>query len=406
MISQNSIDTVITSADIVREVERAGVKLTRSGTTLKGCCPFHDEKTASFTVNEKNQFFHCFGCGTGGNVVTFTMKKYNRTFVEAIKQLASNYSITLEETKTEPKDVEKEKETELLKDVYKRTAQYYIGRLHGKASEYALSRFSEKTLQIFKIGYAPDEWQGLWNHLLNECRMPESLLIKSDLFRQNKNGGYYDFFRNRLMFPIFDRVGDVIAFSGRIMPSITQLTDESQPKYLNSSESILYKKKEVLFGLNFAIPAIRKYDVCIVVEGNADVVKLHQLKITNTVAACGTALSAEHIKTISRYTKNICLLYDCDKAGLEATHKNALKIIEAGLNCSVLRIPDTGDGTKQDPDSYFRSEKQFADDYTRYTLRTLYTQSIYCAASIFPNLQTNEMDVFDIYFKKLLENEL
>jgi len=358
MITQSSIDTVISTADIVREVERAGVKLTRSGSvTLKGCCPFHDEKTGSFTVYEKTQSYHCFGCGTSGNVVTFVMKKQNRDFVQAIRELAAQYAITLEETKQEPKDIEKEKEIATLKEIYKRAAQYYLSHLTGKANEYALSRFSEKIISIFKIGYAPDEWQGLWNYLKNECYITESLLIKSDLFRQNKSGGYYDFFRGRLMFPIFDRVGDIIAFSGR------DTSGQSESKYLNSSETILYKKKETLFGLNFAIPAIRKYDVCVIVEGNADVVKLHQLGITNTVATCGTALSPEHIKIISRYTKNICLLFDCDKAGKEATARSALKIIEAGLNCSVLNIPESDDGKKQDPDSYFKHEKHFTECY-------------------------------------------
>ena len=357
MISKTSIDTVITTADIVREVERAGVKLTRSGAILKGCCPFHDEKTGSFTVYEKTQTYHCFGCGKSGNVVSFIMDKYHDSFIEAIKRLAVFYYVTLEETKADPKEIENQKEIDTLKEVYKLAAHYYLKQLTGHAKEYALSRFSEKILQIFKIGYASNDWQGLWNYLKNECRLSESLLIKSDLFRQNKNGGYYDFFRDRLMFPIFDRTGDVIAFSGRYFAG------ESEAKYLNSSENTLYHKKEVLFGLNFAVPAIRKYDVCIIVEGNADVVKLHQLGISNVVAACGTSLSSEHIKAISRYTKNISLLYDCDKAGKEATDKNAVKIIEAGLNCSVLRIPDSEDGKKQDPDSFFKHEKHFAAFY-------------------------------------------
>lgn len=360
MIAPSSIDTVITTADIVREVERAGVKLTRSGSgTWKGCCPFHDEKTGSFTVYEKTQSYHCFGCKESGNVVSFVKKKYNKDFVEAIRHLASNYSITLEETKSEPKDAEKEKEIAALKEIYGRTAQYFIKNLNGKAKEYALSRFSDKIIPVFKIGYAPNEWQGLWNYLKKECKIAESLLIKSDLFRVNKTGGYYDFFRGRLMFPIFDRVGDIIAFSGR------DTSGQSEAKYLNSSETILYRKKETLFGLNFAIPAIRKYDVCVIVEGNADVVKLHQLGVTNVVATCGTALSAEHIKIISRYTKNICLLFDGDNAGREATKKCAIKIIEAGLNCSVLPIPDDINGKKQDPDSYFRNQRQFADDYEK-----------------------------------------
>jgi DNA primase catalytic core len=361
MITQASIDTVISTADIVREVERAGVKLSRSGSgTWKGCCPFHEDKTPSFTVYEKTQSYHCFGgCGASGNVVTFIKTKYNCDFQEAIVKLASFYSITLEFTKSEPKDVEAEKEAATLKEIYKCAAAYFLSHLTGKANEYALSRFSDKILPVFKIGYAPDEWQGLWNYLKNERHIPESLLIKSDLFRQNKTGGYYDFFRGRLMFPIFDRVGDIIAFSGR------DTSGQSESKYLNSSETILYKKKETLFGLNFAIPAIRKYDVCVIVEGNADVVKLHQLGITNTVATCGTALSSEHIKIISRYTKNICLLFDGDKAGKEATKKCALKIIEAGLNCSVFPIPDADDGSKRDPDSYFRSQAQFAEDYEK-----------------------------------------
>lgn len=357
MISQRSIEEVYQAVDIVTVVERSGVKLKRAGSVMKGCCPFHDEKTGSFFIYEKTQSYYCYGCNTGGNAVTYVMKKNNLTFVEAIKELADQCNITLEMDNV-PRDEKKESEMDVLKSIYKDAGAYYVANLKDNALKYATSRFNDKAIAQFQIGYAPDQWHGLWDYLQKLGKYSQQQLIQSELFRQNKNGGYYDFFRGRLMFPVFNRVGNIIAFSGRDM------SGESEAKYLNSSETLLYKKKSTLYGLNFAIPTIKKYDVVILVEGNPDVVKLHQLGIHNVVAACGTALNEEHLKTIAQYTKNICLLYDGDSAGLEATRKNGLKIIQEGHNCSVINIP-TDNGKKQDPDSFFTNKEQFVSIYTK-----------------------------------------
>ena len=361
MIPENSITEVISAADIVREIENSGVSLRRSGATLKGCCPFHDENTPSFIVYPNTQSFYCYGCATGGNVITFLMKKNNMEYIEAIRELAKRYGVDLNETKLSPKEVEKEGKKEVLRNIYKQAGIYYSKQLNGTAKEYALSRFNEDTLSIFKIGYASKQWHGLFDYLTKECGYKPEQLEKSELFRKNKNGEYFDFFRDRLIFPIFDLLGHIIAFSGRDLSM-----QDDVPKYLNSCETDLYKKKEVLYGMNFARAAIRKYDVCVVVEGNADVVKLHQLGVHNVVAACGTALSKEQIKIIERFTKNICLLYDCDAAGITATHRSAQLILEAGLDCSVIYLPKDENGQKRDPDNYINRKSEFRDIYTKY----------------------------------------
>lgn len=356
MIKQDSIDRVLSAVDIVTVIKADGVKLKRSGRILKGICPFHDDHSPSMAVYEDTQSYYCFVCGAGGNAVNYLMKRKNMTYPEAIKHLGKMFNVEVEETKKEPVDEEKQREKETIIYIYETACDFFRSQLAGTAKEYAQGRFDEETISRWKIGYADNGWQSLYLHLKGKG-WTDAQLAASDLFRRNRNGGLYDFFRSRLMFPIFDRTGRVIAFSGRTL-------DGSEPKYLNSGETIIYNKGQELFGLNFAIPAIRKYDVCVLVEGNADVVKLHQLGVTNVVAACGTALTDEQIAAVGRYTNNFCLLYDSDRAGIEATHRNAVRIIEKGFNVVTLTIPNGDHGEKQDPDSFFRSKSQFGIFYT------------------------------------------
>lgn len=356
MITQESIDRVLSAIDIVSVIQSDGVELKRHGRILKGVCPFHDDHDPSMAVYENTQSFYCFVCGEGGNAVSYLMKRRNMTYPEAIKHLAKMFDVEIEETAAKPEDEERQRECESLRSIYEEACRFFQSQLKDGALEYARGRFAEETISRWRLGYADGEWQSLYMHLRSKG-FTDAQLAASDLFRRNKNGGLYDFFRNRLMFPIFDRTGRVIAFSGRSI-------DGSEPKYLNSSETLVYNKGRELFGLNFAISKIRKYDVVVLVEGNADVVKMHQLGVNNVVAACGTALTDDQIQVLSRYTHNFCLMYDSDSAGVEATHKNALHIIEKGYNVITLTIPNGKKGVKQDPDTYFKSKKQFADFFT------------------------------------------
>lgn len=354
MIQQQKIDEVLAATDIVSVIGRK-VNLKKTGRTHKGCCPFHDEKTPSFVVYENSQTFHCFGCGEGGNAINFLMKTKNMSFVEAIKELAKDKNIEITDEKISPEEELKIKEQESQYLIYDAATKFFQSQLSGSPKMYALKRFNQETISRFRIGYAPDSWDSLYKHLKKEG-YSEDLMRKSELFRQNKSGGWYDFFRNRLMFPIFNRVGKIVSFSGRDLSEGIDIA-----KYQNGSETSIFSKRNILYGLNFAIPAIRKYDVAIIVEGNPDLVKLHQLGVCNVVAPGGTALSDEQINIISRYTKNFCFLYDSDKAGQEATKKNSLKVVKAGFTALILTIPQNEKGEKQDPDSFFKSSAQFAE---------------------------------------------
>lgn len=366
MIREQVINDIISSSDIASVIEKCGVTIKRYGSTLKGCCPFHNEKTPSFVVYQKTQTFVCFGCGESGNVVKFLMKYKNLNFVEAIKELANDAGITIEETKPNPEAERLHKERESVYIVYESAAKFYAKELLNYTGDndqtnpllYAKGRFTDETIVRWQLGYAPDSWNGLYNELKKQG-FTEDIISKSGLCKEKKTDGYYDFFRGRLMFPILSRTGKVIAFSGRQI-----VEDKNSGKYINSAESIIYSKKEQLFGLNYAWHDIKKYDVCVLVEGNADVVKLHQLDINNVVAACGTALSKEQIQEIAKITKNFCLLYDSDSAGVAATKRNAELILSGGYNVLVLQIPCDEKGNKQDPDSFFTSKEEFAQFYT------------------------------------------
>lgn len=364
MIPSNTIDEIIRAVNIVDVIQESGVPLKRFGKIMKGCCPFHEEKTPSFVVYENTQSFKCFGCGAGGNVISYVMKKKGFAFYDTVKDLAKKANIKIEFKEQTPEELAVEKEKESMFVFYSAVADYFHKNLYGvdhsHALNYARGRWTAKddeTIRRWSIGYASASWDDLYKAMI-KAGYQESFLKKQDLFRENKSGGHYDFFRDRLIFPIFDKVGRVIAFGGRDLSNKADV-----PKYLNSSETIIYKKHSVLYGMNAAFAAIRKYDVCVLVEGYADVVKLHQIGVNNVVAACGTALTKEQIKEIGRLTKNFCLLYDSDNAGQEATLKSAELItsISMDYNVSVLKLSNT-DG-KSDPDTYFTDSKQFAGFY-------------------------------------------
>ena len=356
MIPKDKINDVLFAADMLTVAEGCGVRLRKSGAVLyRGRCPFHDEKDGSFFVNTKYNRWHCYGCDRRGNSIDFLMELKGLSFVEAVRMLAGQHNIIIEERQPTKEEERKENERRRQQAIYEEAVRFYEQKLKKSpaALKYALSRFNEETIEAFRIGYAPSEPCALYRHLRQKGFLTETL-DDCDLFRKRQDHNTYDLFRDRLMFPIFNTYGSVTAFSGRALTP-----GDGVPKYINSAESVMYTKGATLYGMNFAFRHIRSADMAILVEGNADVVKMHQLGVTNVVAPCGTALTDEQIRLLVRASKNVTLMLDGDAAGRAATERNGKRLVESGLNAYVLEIPPADDGSKQDPDSFFTSKEQF-----------------------------------------------
>lgn len=356
MINQETIDKIFDAAVIV-DVIGDFVKLKKRGVNHVGLCPFHDEKTPSFTVSNAKGIYKCFGCGQSGGVVNFVMEHENKNFPDALRYLASKYNIEIKEEKPSKQDEENHKLKEQLYFINEKANGFFksfenIWNPENTLTlEYLKGRFTHDQILQFQIGYAHDTWDSLLNYF-KSLYLKEEYVLKSNLIKESeKTKKLYDFFRNRIIFPIFDINSRVIAFGGRSIPNKSK---SYESKYLNSPDSILYDKSRVLYGLNFAYKSIQKQDNCYTVEGYTDVIKLHSLNITNTVAPCGTAFTKEHARLIRRYTKNITLIYDADRSGKNAADKNSKIAIENGLNVYIANLPD-----KEDPDSFFKSTEQF-----------------------------------------------
>lgn len=320
--------------DVVSEY----VTLKRSGKSYKGLCPFHAEKTPSFTVSDEFQTWHCFGCGEHGDVFSFLMKIENLTFAEALERLAKRAGVELERFQDRQTS-----RKELLGKLNALAAAYYAGLLKRTpiAIEYLHNRgLADQTIEQFHLGYAALAWDGLVQHLTRkgaDLKVAEQagLIVRGDR-------GLYDRFRHRIVFPIFDIQERVIGFGGRAL-------GDDQPKYLNSPETPLFSKTHSLYGLNLARKAISEKGFALIVEGYMDMITAHQAGFTNCVATLGTALTLEHIKVLSRYTQKIALAYDADSAGMAAALRGAAMFDEAGCDVRIVRLPG-GD----DPDSLIR----------------------------------------------------
>ena len=320
------------------------VNLRRRGKNLVGLCPFHNEKTPSFTVYPENGSFYCFGCGVGGDVITFVRRMENLDYMEAVKQLADRAGMALPEDGYD--DTLAKKRTAILA-ANRAAAKFFHSQLFTDRGRHALNYFLDRgltmeTIRHFGLGFAPDDWRALKNHL-NEQGFDDILLESANLLRRSdKNGkvSYYDNFRNRVMFPIIDPRGNVIAFGGRVL-------DDSKPKYINTSDTLVYKKSNGVFALNFAKNG--NDGKLIIAEGYMDVIALHQAGFTNAVACLGTALTKEQANLLSRYADEIILSYDADEAGQKATAR-ALGIFgTTGMEIKVLRL--TGG---KDPDEIIK----------------------------------------------------
>lgn len=350
MITKPTIDRIMEATDIV-EVIGEFVQLKKRGANYVGLSPFANERTPSFTVSPAKGIFKDFSSGKGGSAITFLMELEKFTYPEALKWLAKKYGIEVEETVEIAENREEENHRESLMIVSGYAAKFFHESLleTDEGKSIGLSYFKERgftndTIKKFELGYSPDQWEAFTGQALKEGYQ-QQFLEESGLSVKRDNGSLYDRYRGRVMFPIHSFTGRVIAFGGRTLKN-----DKNVPKYVNSPESEIYHKSNVLYGLYFAKKAIREEDNCYLVEGYADVLSVHQAGIENVVASSGTSLTVEQIRLISRFTKNITILYDGDAAGIKASLRGLDMILEEGLNVKVVLFPDG-----HDPDSYVRN---------------------------------------------------
>lgn len=343
----------------IEEVVSDYVSLKRKGQNLWACCPFHDEKSPSFSVAPNKGIYKCFGCGKAGDAINFVMEVESMSFMEAVKQLAGKYGIEIPEEEPEPQQIQEHQEKESLYIILKFAADYFRNLLkehpEGKSIGYSYLKergFPDAIIQKFELGYSTDAWDGLLKAATQKGFGPE-LLEKAGLIIR-KDDKTYDRFRARVIFPIHNPSGRPIAFGARQLK-----TDKKQPKYINSPETPVYHKSDVLYGMHLAKKLIRQHDNCYLVEGYTDVISLHLSGIENVVASSGTSLTVEQIRLIGRYSKHITVLYDGDPAGLKASLRGIDLILEEGLQAKVVVFPEG-----EDPDSY--SRKVGATTFNKY----------------------------------------
>jgi DNA primase len=351
MISKETIQEIMDAARI-DEVVGEFVSLKKRGANLIGLCPFHNEKTPSFTVSPQRGIFKCFGCGKGGNAVQFLMEHEQFTYPEALRYLAKKYNIEIEEKEQTPEEIKQLNEKESLFHVTDFAAKYFADNLFNteKGRAVGLSYFKERgfredIIKKFQLGYALEGWDDFTAHAL-KMGYKLDYLEKTGLtiVKENKQ---YDRFRGRVIFPIRNLSGRVLGFGGRTLSA-----DKKTPKYVNSPESDIYHKSKVLYGIDLAKNAIITNDNCFLVEGYTDVISLHMAGITNVVASSGTSLTTDQIRLISRYTKNITILYDGDEAGIKASFRGIDMILEQGMDVKIVLFPEG-----EDPDSFARSHR-------------------------------------------------
>lgn len=351
-IDDSVIEEIRNRTDIVETIG-LHIALKRSGSNFKGLCPFHEEKTPSFMVHPDKQIFYCFGCGEGGNVITFLIKYQGQTFLEVIQDLANQVGINLSFSES---NQEKEQTKQLISRINTEALNYFRWafehKVYGKeAREYLSSRkISSESIEKFQIGYSMNNWSALYRHMKNKGYNDSELLL-SGLFGNYENrNGLYDLFRHRVMFPIISAYDQVIAFGGRTM-------GDSQAKYINSPETKLYHKSQHLFGLNLAKQPIRRKNQVLLVEGYLDVITAHQYGFDQTVASLGTALTPQQAKQLIRFTpgKNVVVAYDSDKAGQKATQRGIDVFSEItkgiGIQLKILTLPN-----QEDPDTILQRE--------------------------------------------------
>ena len=346
MIDPSTIQKIFDAADIY-EVVSDFVSLKKRGVNYVGCCPFHNEKTGSFTVSPAKGIYKCFGCGKGGNAVNFIMEHEQLSYVEALRWLAAKYNIIIEEKELTESEKQERTERESMLIVTNYAEKFFTYQLwhtdEGKSigmSYFRRRGLDDKTIEKFGLGYCPEAWDAFTKNALDKG-YKKDFLVKTGLTIDSEKG-LFDRFRARVMFPIRDLAGKIIAFGGRIMTN-----DKKSAKYLNSPESEIYHKSRTLYGIYFAKKSIVQNDRCFLVEGYLDVISFHQKGIENTVASSGTSLTVEQIRLMRRLTSNVTIIYDGDAAGIKASLRGIDLVLEEGLNVRIVSLPDG-----EDPDSF------------------------------------------------------
>jgi len=343
LIPENVLEDILSKTDIV-EIVSGYIPVKKAGRNLKALCPFHHEKTPSFMVSGERQIYHCFGCGAGGNVFNFLMQYERMDFPEAVEFLARKAGVALPER--QPQDTKTANLITQLFSLNEQAASFYQDALNStgglSAKLYLAKRgLKEETIKTFKLGAAPDRWDALVNTLRNKGT-GISVIEKSGLVCPRESGGFYDRFRNRLIFPIFDIKSRVMGFGARVL-------DNTLPKYINSPESPVYSKGKNLYGLNFSKDAIREQDCAVIVEGYLDFIIPFQEGFRNIAASLGTALTSDQARLLKRYTRNVIMLYDADKAGEIATLRSLDIFIEEDMDVRVVSLSEG-----LDPDLFVR----------------------------------------------------
>jgi DNA primase len=353
MIPQDLIDRIIDTAEIADVVGKF-VKIKKKGASYSGLCPFHNEKTASFSVNPVLGIYKCFGCGKGGDSVGFLMEHEKLTFIEAVKELAIMYRITIpENTKPPtPEEIQFQQHKESIIAANEWAANFFTAALmdekNKSALDYTTQRFSDESINTWRLGYADAGWQTLCDEALS-FGFSEDILIEAGLCQKSTKGKMYDIFRGRIMFPITDKNGRVIGFTGRMFPEV-----ENSPKYLNTTGTPVYSKGNTLYGLHMARRHLSTSAT--LVEGTTDVIRLHEIGVRSAIAPCGTSFGNDQLEIIGKYTDRITLIYDGDTAGLNAASKNGRMAILGGYSVNLVIMPEG-----EDPASYFTDLEKYED---------------------------------------------
>ncbi len=349
MIPQETIQQIVSRIDII-EIINSFVKLRKRGTNYIGLCPFHNEKTPSFTVSPSKEIYKCFGCGRSGNTITFLMEHEKLSYVEALKWLAAKYNVEIEEKETSPEYKAQQQTADSLYIINNFAQQFFSDKLFNSEEGidiglgYLKERgFREDIIKKFQLGYNPDA-RDLFAKAAIEQQFNKELLQKSGLVVSRDNG-LQDNYRGRIIFPIHSQTGKISGFGARLIRK-----NDKAPKYINTPENDIYVKSKILYGLWFARQAIDKNDECLLVEGYTDVISLHQAGIENAVASGGTSLTPEQLRLIKKYTSNLTILYDGDAAGVKAALRGLDLALEEGLNVKLALLPNN-----DDPDSYINN---------------------------------------------------
>lgn len=380
MIDRETVDRIYAAADIV-DIVGEYVTLRRKGVNYQACCPFHNEKTPSFVVSPSKGLYKCFGCGKGGNAVTFLMEHESLTYPEALKMVAKRYGIEVKEKEMTEEDVRRNDDRESMFALNGWAAEYFADYLHHQSEgmSVGMSYFrqarglTDGTIKKFGLGFCPSKGDRMSKDALAAGYKKEFLLSTGLSLARESDASLYDRFRDRVIFPVHNISGRIVAFGGR-----TLRTDKNVAKYQNSPESEIYSKKRELYGLYFAKKAIQQQDFAIMVEGYLDVISMHQAGIENVVASSGTSLTTDQIRLLNRFTRNVTVIYDGDSAGIHASLRGIDMFLREGMNVRVVLLPEP-----EDPDSFAR--KHSADEVREY-------------------IRANEQDFLEFKARLLLED--